>query len=425
MSNALGISAVTAVLQSMLYNIYAQGAPQYPDLGQGQIPVSAVAPDIIQKSLDSGSGDQLQVNLFLHQVTPNAAWRNVDLPSLAPDGKTRLRNPPLALDLHYLLTAYGAKDCEAEALLGYAVQFLHETPILAREQIRKTLANPSTTIPFSGLLATSGLADQIEMIKITPATLGREELAWLWTALKADYRPTFPLLVTVVLIQAQHTLLSALPVLQRVVAAQPNLLPPLPTLIEIDPPNGQPAASLGDNVTVRGINLAGATGITLGNSHLGIHQTLTPLINVKDTSFQFTVPPPQPTPTDIPAGIYVASAQAPQGPDVLSTNGLPLAIAPKITSSPATLASGSGITVTIGCAPFVRVGQEALLLIGGQEAPADPFTTPTNSPSFTFAKLQPTGGPVPVRLRIDGIDSPSIDMIKSPPEFAAPFIQVT
>jgi len=418
MSNALGISAVSAVLQSVLNSIYA-GAHL------GNISVSAVAPDIIQKSLGSGSGDQLQVNLFLHQVTPNAAWRNVDLPSLAPDGKTRLRNPPLALDLHYLLTAYGAGDCEAEALLGYAVQFMHETPILAREQIRTALANLPTTIPFSGLLAASGLADQIEMIKITPATLGRQELAWLWTALKADYRPTFPFQATVVLIQAQHTLLSALPVLQRVAGAQPNLLPPFPTLVEIDPPNDQPAASLGDNVTVRGINLAAATGIALENSRLGIHQTLTSLTDVKDTSFQFMLPPPQPTPTDIPAGIYVASAQVPQGPDVLSTNGLPLAIAPKITSPPATLASGTKVKVTIGCAPFVRVGQEALLLIGGQEAQADAFTTPTNSPSFTFANLEPTGGPVPVRLRIDGIDSPSIDMTKSPPEFAAPFIRVT
>jgi hypothetical protein len=424
MSSAFAISAVTGVLQYLLNSIYVGAG-----LGSTVL-VSARAPDIIQSSIGSGSAPELQVNVFLHQVTPNAAWRNVGLPSLDADGATQLSNPPLALDLHYLLTAYGAEDCEAEALLGFAVQFLHESPMLPRQQIRNALA-ALTTLPaappawLSPLLGASGLADQIEMIKITPATLGREELAWLWTALKADYRPTFPFRVTVVLIQSQQTLLSALPVLQRVVTAQPSLLPPLPTLIEVDPPNGQPAACLGDIVTVKGANLAAATGVALSNSRLGVNLTIAPLSNVTGVSFQFTVPPPQPTPTDVPAGIYVLSAQAPQGPDVLSTNGLPLAIAPKITSSPATVASGAGVSVAIACAPFVRVGQQASLLVGGQEAPAGSFTTPTNAPSFTFANLQPTGGPVPVWLRIDGIDSPTIDMTKSPPVFSGPFMQVT
>ena len=53
------------------------------------------------------------------------------------------------------------------------------------------------------------------MIKITPATLGREEMAWLWTALKADYRPTFPFQVSVVLLQPQQNTSLALPVLRR------------------------------------------------------------------------------------------------------------------------------------------------------------------------------------------------------------------
>ncbi len=53
------------------------------------------------------------------------------------------------------------------------------------------------------------------------------------------------------------------------------------------------------------------------------------------------------------------------------------------------------------------------------------FATPTNSPSFTFPTLQPTGQPVPVRLRVDGIDSPIIDMTKLPPVFTGPSVQVT
>src|SRR5262249_23455369 len=99
MSNGLAISGVTAVLQYFLNTVYND--PQSPF---GAVAVSAIAPDIVQTNLAANA--RLQVNVFLHQVTPNAAWRNVDLPSLAPNGNTRLSNPPLALDLHYLLTAY-------------------------------------------------------------------------------------------------------------------------------------------------------------------------------------------------------------------------------------------------------------------------------------------------------------------------------
>ena len=390
--------------------------------GLGSVAVTAVAPDIVQKGLDGGSA--FQVNVFLHQVTLNAAWRNADLPSLSPDGSTRLSNAPLALDLHYLLTAYGSGDCEAEALLGYAVQFMHESPVLARDQIRTALTHLPATSLFDAIGA-SGLAEQIEMIKITPATLGREELAWLWTALKADYRPTFPFQVTVVLIQKQYPLQSGPPVLTRVPQAQPSLVPPLPAipiLTEADPPQGQPAACVGETVTVTGANLAGANGIVLSNARLGINQLLALPPNPPNTSFQFTVP-------DLPVGIYVLSAQVTVlGTGVLNTNGVPLAIAPKIGSSwppPNPLASGPSVSVTIPCTPELRPGQQVSLLIGGQEAPADPFTTPTNSPSFTFNPLQPTGGKVPVWLRVDGIDSPTIDFGQSPPTYSGPLVQVT
>jgi hypothetical protein len=429
MSNALAVAGVTAVLQYFLNAVYNN-----PSSVLGSVTVSAIAPDIIQAGVTSGGNAALQVNLFMHQVTLNAAWRNMDLPSLAPDGITRLKNQPLALDLHYLLTAYAPEDSQAEALLGYAVLFLHENPILARSEINIALGSlpPTYSAPFANALGLSGLADQIEMIKITPATLGREEIAWLWTALKADYRPTFPFQVSVVLIQPQNPLIAALPVLQRKIAAQPNVSSPFPNLTEADPPNGQPVACLGDNVTVQGGNLGGASGVLLTNQLRGIQSSITSLLSPKDSSFQFTVPnpslpSPQPNPTDLPAGVYLLSAQIPSGSDTVETNGVPLAIAPKIASSwaPGTLASGPSVSVSVPCAPYVRPSQRVSLLIGGQEALADAFTTPTNSPSFTFAPLQPTTQPVPVRLRVDGLDSPIVDMTKNPPVFSGPSVRVT
>lgn len=411
MSTALAIPGVTAVLQYYLNSVYNNASSVL-----GSVSVSSVAPDIVQTTLGSSSSAAPQVNLFLHQVTPNAAWRNVGLPSLAADGATVLKNPPLGLDLHYLLTAYGSENNQAEALLSYAVSFLHENPVLPRGQITAALEALPTTSFNTGLLA-SGLASQIEMIKITPATLGREEMAWLWTALKADYRPTFPFQVSVVLIRPQNPAVSALPVLTRNISAQAGLLSAFPTLTEVNPPKGQPAACLGDVVTIDGANLTGAASVLLINSRQGIQQMISALLNAGATSFQFAVPnpslpPPQPNPTDLPAGIYLLSTQVTSGPDSLSTNGLPLAIAPQINSSwaPGTLASGT-TTVTVPCAPYVRPSQDVSLLIGGQQASADAFATPTNSPSFTFPALQPTPK-VPVRLRVDGVDSPIIDMTR-------------
>jgi Pvc16 N-terminal domain len=433
MSNAaLAIAGVTAVLEYLLGNVYSSA-------NLGSVLVSAVAPDLVHGGAAGGSNTPLQVNLFLHQVTYNAAWRNVWQPSLAADGKTRLTNPPLALDLHYLLTAYGSEDCEAEALLGFAIQLLHETPVVPRGQVALGLASLPTSNPVHTLLTTSGLAEQIEMLKISPATLGREELAWLWTALKADYRPTFPFQVSVVLIQPDGPAISALPVLERKVVAKPEVFASWPTLATADPLNGQPAACLGDTVRVTGASLAGVSSVVLVNSRLGVSQTITPLSAVENSSFQFTIPnpalpPPQPNPTDLPAGVYLLSAQVIQGTDVIMTNGVSLAIAPRIGAAwaPGIIASGTAIAVTIPCAPYIRFGQAASLIIGDQQAPANlqtaatPPPPPTNSPSFTFANLNPTSLPVPVRLRVDGIDSPIIDLGKSPPAFfPAPSVRVT
>jgi hypothetical protein len=420
MSDPLALAGVTAVLQYWLNQVVNGPSSQLPT-----VLVSALAPDIIQSNITAGK-QELQINVFMHQVTANAAWRNMDLPSLAPDGSTRLSSPPLALDLHYLLTGYAVEDTEAEALLGYAILMLHETPVFARADIRTALSNVPNTNPLQGPLATTGLADQIEMIKVTPSTLGREEMAWIWTALKADYRPTYPFQVSVVLIEPEESTVSALPVLRRCVSAIPELTPPFPALSAVVPPAGASTAVLRDLVTVEGNNLAGAAGVRLVNSRLEVDEVIAPLAaTVQPGSFQFTIPNPPP---DLPAGVYVLSAQVPSGPDVLSTNGLALVIAPVIGASwtPGAIGGGSNVSVTVPCAPYVRPSQQASLIIGGQQAPADPFSAPTNSPSFTFAKLESTGGvSVPVRLRVDGIDSPIIDLtVPDHPVFSGPTVQV-
>jgi Pvc16 N-terminal domain len=428
MSNALAISAVTAVLQYRLTQVFGSSA------ALNGVIVSAKAPDLVQAEI-AAAGTQMRLNLFLHQVTHNAALRNLGLPSLAADGATQLSSPPLALDLHYLMTAYGTEDWEAEALLGAAVLMLYDNPVLARSDIATALQNLPSLQPAHALsapLATTGLADQFEMVKVTPETLGREEVAWIWSALKADYRPTYPFQVSVVTIQSPATTLSGLPVLQRQITAVPGLTTGLPALTAVTPPGGQPAAQLGDTVTVSGAGLTGSTSVLLTNPRRGYSQTLPATASTSGVSFQFSVPnpplpPPQPNPTDLPAGPYFLSATFTVAGQVTVSNSLPLAVSATIeaTWAPGTLTHGPNVTVSVPCVPYLRPEQDVSLLIGGQQAPADPFTAPTRLPTFTFAMLQPTGGAVPVRLRVDGIDSPILDLTSATPSFTGPEVTVT
>ena len=138
MSTALAIASVTAVLKDLLNN----GVIDH-DLASsvGEVVVSALPPDRID-ALGTPADQKSRLNLFLYQITPNQGWRNVGLPSHDGRGE-RLSNPPLALDLHYLLTAYGLEEFHAEILLGYGMQLLHETPVLTRSAIRTSLAPPT------------------------------------------------------------------------------------------------------------------------------------------------------------------------------------------------------------------------------------------------------------------------------------------
>lgn len=214
MSTALAIASVTAVLKDLLNNGLID---HNVSASVGDVTVSALPPDRID-ALDTEKKSRL--NLFMYQVTPNAGWRNVGLP-YRDGGGDRLNNPPLALDLHYLLTAYGAEEFHAEILLGHGMQLLHETPVLARASIRKSLAPPSpvtgggTLPPGMEALFTSELAEQVEQIKILPQSLSTEEFSRMWSAFGAKYRPTAVYQASVVLIQSRHATRSALPVRAR------------------------------------------------------------------------------------------------------------------------------------------------------------------------------------------------------------------
>lgn len=422
MSNALAIAGVTAVIKDLLDSGLIDQAIT-DTLGAG-VTVTTMAPDTV--SLDDQAAPQL--NLFLHQVTPNTAWRNAALPARDAAGN-RITNPPLALDLHYLLTAYGRADLQAEVLLGYALQLLHETPVLPRDAIRRAL---SPAVVNGAILPTvykslrgADLAEQVELLKITPAVLGSEEMSRLWSALQAHYRPTAAFQVSVVLIESRKTARSALPVLsrgetdplskrERGVLAFSGLTPPLPTLQAVIPADQQPVAVPGGEVTLEGHHLDGVDRqVTLSLATFQISRSV-PVTKGGPSTASFTVP------NDLPVGLYRVelSVQRLDDSHPRSTNQLPLALAPEALLPPfSATRNGSTVTLVLDMAPTVRPGQTVALILGDREIVAEPTSVPASRLTFSMADAAAPGSSLLVRLRVDGFESPIIDRTVTPSRF--------
>ena len=221
MSTALAIASVTAVLRDLLNNGLIDHNVSH--VLESDILVTSLPPDRIDTTATAQTS---QLNIFLYHVSPNVAWRNAKLPSRDSSGN-RISNPPLALDLHYLITAYGVQELDSEILLGYAMQLLHETPILTRGAIRHSLGPPSIVGNTTGIparlreLATSELAEQFEQIRIVPQQLNTEEMSKLWAAFQARYRPTAAYQASVVLIESRQSARGALPVRSRGIYVRP------------------------------------------------------------------------------------------------------------------------------------------------------------------------------------------------------------
>lgn len=423
MSSALAIAGVTAVLRDLLNDGLINH--NVSGLLGSTVTVSALPPDRV---VPVNGTESTQLNLFLHQVTFNTGWRNHALPSRDGSGQQRLSNPPLALDLHYLLSAYSAEELGSEILLGYAIQLLHEVPVLDRKAITTALT-PSPSVdtnlpPALRALAECGLADQVEQIKLVPDPLSSEEMSKLWTAVQSHYRPSAAYVATVVLIESSKPTRPTLPVLtrgpvdpvshlERGVVVQADLLPPFPTIQTVAAASGQPAATIGATVELTGHHLDGTNRTALlSNSRFGIEQSL-PAAGGGGSLASFTVP-------IVPAGVYQVALQVirPGESDPRASNALALVIGPEITTAmPIAVArDGSGVaTLALTVQPQIQPGQSASLLLGTREVPIGPVTVATGTLTVPVPDAQ--AGEFLLRIRVDGIESPIINRSAVPPAF--------
>lgn len=428
MSSPLAVAAITAVLKDLLND----GLLNHDLSSIGSFSVSALPPDRIS----TGENEPNQLNLFLYQVTPNLGWRNFGLPSRDGNG-VRLTSQPLAIDLHYLLTAYGSQDLNAEILLGYSMQLLHETPVLSRAQLRTVLGAPSpvngqiSPLPsIFGSLTAIDLADQIELIKLSPVFLTTEELSKMWTAMQARYRPSMAYMASVVLIQAQNQGQSAPPVLKRGDndRGATALAAPFPTLTSVQPAVSEllPAMRLGDDLLVTGSQFDSSGSITaiLENTRAQLSQEIGPVI--ADSPAKLTIHIPS-IAEDADAmhewaiGLYklMLRVSRPNTPE-WTTNSVAIALAPQITVTPLNDVPGD-INLTVTCTPRLLPEQErqVSLIFGSRGVLPNSVTqgAPTDPTTLDFTVPSVAAGEYLVRLRVEGIDSLPITITGSPAVF--------
>ena len=354
MSNTLAVAAVTATLRYLLEQ--ALGGSQPGPVGSARVTTLHPA------KLAGGDDAELPkgINVFLYQVSPNPTWSLTDLPTRGADG-TLVTRPQAALDLHYLISCTG-DDAELDAarLLGRAALALAVNPVLTRDLVSAAMAHYADDVATM-FLAQADLADQVELVKLAPATLSLEDLSRLWSVLGTPYLLSLTYTATVVLIQAEVALQAALPVRERAVTVAPGA-PPVIAGVSTDPAGG--AVLSGTPLLVQGSGLLGpGATVRIGPADLTPADGATPAllrVLVDDT---------------VPAGVQALSVvhRSPAGPSgqpqsrvVARSAAVPVLVRPRL--SAVTVSAGNArLTVS----PPLFPGQRATLTLTALGDPPD------------------------------------------------------
>jgi hypothetical protein len=406
MSNFLAVATVTATLSRTLTAAVGTDVPGAA--------VTTLRPD------DSSNGTPgAGVNIYLYQVTPNAARRNADLPTRGEDGRL-VHRPQVALDLHYLLSFYGNEvQLEPQRLLGSVVRTLHTRPILTRQMVRDTVGDAS-----NAFLASSNLADEVESIKFAPSSFSLEELSKLWSVFfQVPYTLSVAYQASVVLIEPEVQAQKALPVRERNVYVMPFRQPTIERIMS-QAGDDQPIVAdqpilAGYKLILAGKQLCGeVTRIRIG----GVEVEPQPM---SDT--QISVP----LPGTLRAGLqgvqvvqHIQLGTPPAPHRGFESNVAAFVLRPSITASVSNV-QGSGNSprsadLKVDFNPKVGKTQRVILLLNEFQPPSErparayafgaPPRNKATDPDETNSITLPISGIAPgvylVRAQVDGAESP-------------------
>ncbi|MFD0308977.1 DUF4255 domain-containing protein [Streptomyces sp. NPDC127119] len=214
MSNALALAHVTQALALLIE------ANLQPEIDM------AVKVEPRKPSADPPA--EPTITVFLYQVTPNTSQRATDLPTRALVG-TLLKRAATALDLHFLISAYGDEtELVGQRLIGSVVRTLHEIPVLPLDIIELAGEKP--------YLADSDLAGAAQRVRFTPTVMDIDETSKLWGMLhQTPYTLSVVYQAALVLIEGRETPVPAKPVERSTVRVTPNGGAPVGTAAAQEP----------------------------------------------------------------------------------------------------------------------------------------------------------------------------------------------
>ena len=385
MSNYLAIATVSAALQQLLQPPVQQAV--------SGAHVGFSRPD------RNGTAKGPQVNVYLYRVTPNAAYRNVDLPTRRGDG-TLVNTPLTALDLHYLITFRGSDDkLEPQRMLGAVASTLDAQPLLSPQNIQAAVTN-------YGFLAGSGVDTQIERIRFTPTALSLEEFTKLWSAFfQVEYSLSAAYQASVVLIESGDVAQEALPVQARNVYVLPFRQPVINQVVS-QAGAAQPILPT-STLLIQGQNLQSAvTMVQLGDLVM---------VPAKVTPTTITLPVPGALQAGV-LGVQVIQ-QLEMGTPPVAHPGFKSNVAAMVLHPVISPVAASVTEITINVTPAVQVEQSITLLLNEATLPPPsppaaytftlpPVTASTSSLTFPISGVQGGGTTYFIRLAIDGAESP-------------------
>ncbi|MEU6657796.1 DUF4255 domain-containing protein [Streptomyces sp. NPDC046821] len=207
MSNALALAHVTQALALLIE------ANLQPEIGM------AVKVEPRKPPADPPTDPTIIV--FLYQVTPNTSQRGNDLPTRASDGRL-VKRPAAALDLHFVISAYGEEsELVGQRLIGSVVRTLHEIPVLPKDVIEQAGEKP--------YLAGSDLADAVQKVRFTPTVMDVDETSKLWGMLnQTPYTLSVVYQASLVFIEGREQPVPVKPVERQTVTVLPFGAPGAP-----------------------------------------------------------------------------------------------------------------------------------------------------------------------------------------------------
>ena len=156
MSASTAIADVTNTLEELLKQ-------QQDPSGWFDISLKSPAEETIVPSMKP------KINLFLFRVAENPNAKNQEW---LVEGTNKLRYPPLALNLFYVMTPFAEDPLDEHRVLGEAMRIFYTHSILTGSFLKGDLENTS------------------EELKIELSQLNVEELTRVWSAFTIPYRLT-------------------------------------------------------------------------------------------------------------------------------------------------------------------------------------------------------------------------------------------